>query len=58
MGKHKLRIADVFRETGLHRKTITALYEETSTRVDFVTIDKLCRLFKCEVGELFEFIPD
>ena len=55
MGEHKLKVIDVARETGLHRNTITLLYKETATRVDFETIDKLCKLFNCAVEELFEF---
>lgn len=56
MGQKKLKIADVARETGLHRNTITLLYDETATRVDIETIDKLCKLFNCTVADLFEFI--
>lgn len=55
MGEHKLKIADVARETGLHRNTVTLLYDETAARVDLDAIDRLCRLFGIGVGELFEF---
>ena len=58
MGRNKLRISDVVRKTGLNRSTITALYKETATRVDLPTIDRLCNLFHCTVGELFEYLPD
>lgn len=58
MGEHKMKIADVARETGLHRNTITLLYNETANRVDLEAVDRLCSLFKCPVGELFEHIPD
>ena len=58
MGEHKLKIADVARETGLHRNTITLLYDETAVRVDLEAIDKLCALFNVEVGELFERLPE
>ena len=58
MGEHKMKIADVARETGLHRNTITLLYNETANRVDLEAIDKLCRLFKCGVGDLFEYLKD
>ena len=54
MGEHKLRIADVSRESGLSRSTVTLLYRETVQKVDLETIEKLCLLFKCEVGELLE----
>ena len=58
MGREKLCIADVARETGLNRSTITALYRETATRVELPAIEQLCRLFRCQVGELFEHLPD
>ena len=56
MGMRKMNIADVARETGLHRNTITLLYKETATRVDLEAIEKLCRLFECGVSDLFEYV--
>ena len=58
MGEKKLRVADVSRGVGLHRNAITLLYEETATRVDLDTIDKLCKFLGCEINELFEYISD
>lgn len=58
MGRNKLKIADVARETGLHRNTITLLYNETATRVDLDAVDKLCSLFDCAVGDLFEYMEN
>ena len=58
MGERKLKIADVARETGLNRNTITLLYKETATRVDLEAVDKLCALFGCAVGDLFERVQD
>jgi putative transcriptional regulator len=57
MGEHKMKIADVARDTGLHRNTITLLYNETAARVDLDAMDKLCTLFQVSVGELFEQVP-
>ncbi|EAA1679745.1 helix-turn-helix transcriptional regulator [Escherichia coli] len=54
MGEHKMRIADVARETGLSRAIITLLYRETAQKVDLVTIEKLCLLFGCGIGDLLE----
>lgn len=56
MGERKLKISDVARDTGLHRNTITLLYQETATRVDLEAIDALCRYFEVGVGDLFEFV--
>lgn len=49
-----MKIADVSRETGLNRNTVTLLYKETAQRIDLEAIDKLCDLFGCEVGDLLE----
>lgn len=57
MGRDKLRISDVAQRTGLNRSTITALYNETATRVDLPAIEILCNLFQCQIGELFEIVP-
>lgn len=53
-----MRIADVARETGLHRNTITLLYKETARQVDLDAVDKLCQLFDCEIGDLFEKVSE
>ncbi len=54
MGEHKLRIADVARETGLSRNTVTLLYKETAQKIDLDAIEQICILFDCEVGDLLE----
>ncbi len=58
MGERKLKVIDVARQTGLHRNTITLLYDETAARVEIEAIDKLCALFGVTVGELFEYVPE
>lgn len=58
MGRAKLNIADIHRQTGLNRTTISAMYYETSQRIELQAIEKLCALFKCNVGDLFEYTPD
>lgn len=58
MGEHKMKVIDVARETGLHRNTITLLYKETAARIELDAIEKLCRLFNCQVGDLFELVDD
>jgi putative transcriptional regulator len=54
MGERKLKISDVARDTGLHRNTVSLLYQETATRVDLEAIEILCKYFDVGVGELFE----
>ena len=49
-----MRIADVARETGLSRVTTTLLYKETAQKVDLEAVERLCLLFKCQIGDLLE----
>lgn len=58
MGERKLKIADVARETGLHRNTITLLYDETATRVDLEAVERICLFLEVGVGDLFECQPE
>jgi len=54
LGEKKLKIADVARDTGINRGTITRLYQETAVRVDFEVLEKLCRYLGCDISELLE----
>ncbi len=56
MGERKLKIADVSRDTGINRGSITRLYRETAERVDLEVIDRLCQYFECAVADLFEHL--
>jgi putative transcriptional regulator len=55
MGERKLKIADVARDIGVHRNTITLLYYEKAQRIDFEVLDKLCKYFNCTVSDLLEY---
>lgn len=54
MGKSKYSIQDVHIKTGLSRSTISALYHDKATRIDFETIERICTLFECQIGGLLE----
>ena len=58
MGREKMKIIDVAKAIEENRSTITKLYKENAVRVDLPVLDKLCKLFNCEVGEILEFLPD
>lgn len=53
MGKARYSIQDVHIKTGLSRSTVTQLYHDKATRIDFETIEKLCNLFDCDLNDLF-----
>lgn len=53
MGKARYSIQDVHIKTGLSRSTVTLLYHNKATRIDFETIEKLCELFGSGINDLF-----
>lgn len=53
MGKNRFSIQDVHEKTGLSRTTISNLYNDKVTRIDYETADKLCQLFNCSLNDLF-----
>ena len=54
MGKHRYSIQDVHEKTGLSRNTVSNLYNDKATRVDYETVERLCKLFSCQINDLFE----
>jgi putative transcriptional regulator len=38
--------------------TINALYHEKTERIEFATLERLCEVLGCEVGDLLEYAPD
>lgn len=54
MGQARYSIQDVHTKTGLARSTVTQLYHDKATRIDFETIEKLCALFECSITDLLE----
>lgn len=58
MGERRLKMADVSRETGIHRNSLAALYRDEAARVDIQALEKLCVFFGCGVGDLLEYVPE
>ncbi len=52
MGEKRYNIQQVYEQTGLSRSTISNLYHNKAERYDAVTLSKLCKLFKCDVGDI------
>lgn len=54
LGDKRLKVAEVARDTGINRGTLTRLFHDKAERVDLATMEKLCRYLDCGIGELFE----
>jgi len=58
MGKHKMTIQDVCNKTGLARNTVSFLYHEKQTAINFETLNKLCELFNCNTQDILVYNDD
>ena len=58
MGEKRYNIQDVFEKTGLSRATISNLYHDKMQRIDYETLGKLCKLFRCAVGDILEYVDE
>ena len=53
LGEKRLKIADLARDTGINRGTLTRLYYDTATRVELEVIEQLCQYLEVGIEELF-----
>jgi putative transcriptional regulator len=44
--------------SGLGYSTINALYHGKTERVEFGTLENLCEVLGCGVGDILEYLPD
>src|SRR6266571_1084106 len=44
--------------SGLGYSTINALYHGKTERVEFATLEALCEVLECGVGEILEHVPE
>ena len=49
-------VRQLSQETGVRYNTILALFRGQGSRVDWKTIDAVCRVLKVQPGELFEYV--
>ncbi len=58
MGERRLNMQDVHVHTGLSRNTISNLYHDRATRIDYETLHRLCLFFNCAVSDLLVWKDD
>ncbi len=55
LGEKRLRAAEVYRDTGINKGTLSRMYNEKIIRVDLLVLDKLCEYLECSVSDILEF---
>lgn len=58
LGERRMKIAELQRQTGLSYVTLHSLYSGKSTRIDFETLNKICRALEVQPGDILEYAPD
>jgi putative transcriptional regulator len=53
LGKKKLKVSELCRETGINRGTVDRLYYDTAQRIDLDVVETLCKHLGCTLEELF-----
>jgi len=53
-----LTLAEIAKETGIHRTTLSKIANIRSYNTTTDNIDKLCQFFKCDVKDLMEVVID
>lgn len=57
LGRKKLKITTVSKETGITRPTLTSLYYGSSKGISLEVLNKLCGFLDVSPGDLFTFYP-
>lgn len=58
LSKHKMSQKALSNLTNIRPATISKMYYEESKRLDIEQLNSICNVFKCEISDLLEFIPD
>jgi putative transcriptional regulator len=58
MEKRSLTNKNVVDLTGVSRNTVKGFQTNASKRIDYETLDNLCKGLNCKVEDILEFIPD
>ena len=49
---------DVVRGAGVSKGVVYDLYHEKTRMIAFDTLERLCRFFNCQPGDLLVYVPD
>jgi putative transcriptional regulator len=51
-------VSEIAQATGIHRATLSKVANQPGANIGTEIIDKLCRYFGCQPGELMTFVDD
>ena len=54
----KLTFEELAEQTGIHRATLSKIANQRNAPTRTDNIDRLCKFFKCQVGDIMEYVED
>ena len=58
LGRNKWTQKDLSEKTSIRPATVSMLYHDKIKRLDVDHLNELCKVFKCQPGDLFEYKED
>jgi putative transcriptional regulator len=58
LGERKMKVSALSRATGISPHSLADIYHEKVTQIRLDTLEKLCAVLGCSVGELLEYATD
>lgn len=58
LGDKRITQAELAEMTDLRANTISDLYNENTEGIRFETLDKICKVLACSVGDVLEFVNE
>lgn len=58
MGREKMTRKHLAELTGIRPNTIGDIYREDIKKIDIESLDKICEVFDCDIGDILEFVPN
>ena len=53
-----ITVSEIAQESGIHRATLSKIANQPGANIGTDLIDKLCRYFGCQPGELLAYVED
>lgn len=58
MAKRKISLTELSKELGMTMANVSNFKNQKAKAVRFTTLDALCKILKCQPGDILEYIED
>jgi len=58
LGERRMSVQELAQRSGVSRRALHDLYHDRSSRIDYATLDRICRVLDVGVGDVLERVPD